>query len=298
MKVTTISKRKYRELQRLPLDEGVCNSESIIYNLNIRGERKILKELKDKEGEYYATKMYTVEMLDDYNEYVPKNLYVPDTIAVVGGETIGFTIPYMEGINLKTILQSPQISIDDQIFYLRKIGKLLEQLRNMRKYTPLTDFYLNDLHESNFIVNLETQELGAIDLDSCKIGNNGVYPSRYASPYSLVQHVPSKYIVNESGRCGGFIVPNDDSEIYCYIMTILNYLFGGNIFRLNLENFYVYLNYLERIGIDKELLMVIEKIVTSGPNINPEPYLETLTNEQVYRAKEKIFTLTKEKVLR
>lgn len=293
MKVTTISKRKYRELQKVQLEEGICNSESIIYDIHIRGERKILKELKEKEGEYYANKLYTVQMLGDYQEYIPKSLCIPDTLAVVGNDTIGFTVPRLEGINLATILKSSQVSFDEHIYYLRKVGQLLEQLRNVRKYTPLKDFYLNDIHESNFIVNPFNKDMGAIDLDSSKIGTNGVYPSRYASPYSLASHIPSKYIVNESGCCGGFIVPNDDSEIYCYVMTILNYLFGGNIFRLNLEGFYEYLNYLEKIGIDKELLTIIERIVTNGPNINPEPYLETLTAENICRAREHVYILTK-----
>ena len=289
MKVTTISKRKFRELQPLILGQEICNSESEVFNLNIRGEHKVLKVLKEQSGEYYANKLYTVEMLDTYKEFIPQSLYIPDTLAVVGNETIGFTVPFVEGINLSTILNSSKVDFKEHIYYLRKIGQLLEQLRNIRKYTPLKDFYLNDLHESNFIVNPNTRDIAGIDLDSSKIGNNGVYPSRYASPYSLVQHIPSKYHVNESGQCGGYILPNDDSEIYCYVMTILNYLFGGNVFRLNLEEFYVYINYLDIIGIDKELLKVIEKIVTTGPNINPEPYLESLTLEQIGRAREIVY---------
>lgn len=298
MKVINISKRKYRELQRLQLEQGVCNSESIVYDFFFRGVHKILKELKEKGGEYYANKLYTVQLLDYYKEYAPEELVFPDSLGSVGGETIGFTIPYVEGINLVSILSSFKVDVKEQIYYLRKIGKLLEQLKYIRQCTPLKDFYLNDLHESNFIVNPACQSLRVIDLDSCKIGNNGVYPSRYASPYSLLQYVPLKYPVNESGRCGGFVLPNDDSEIYCYVMTILNYFFGGNIFRLNYSTFYEYLNYLEMLGIDKELLDVFGRIVDSGPNINPEPYLETLTSEQVYRAREKVYTLTKNKLIK
>ncbi len=298
MKVTTISKRKFRELQPLQLGQEICNSESKILDFRIRGEHKILKVLNEQDGEYYATKLYTVEMLDTYKEYLPKSLYIPDTLAVVGNDTVGFTVPFLEGTNLSTILKSTKVDFKEHIYYLRKIGQLLEQLRNVRKYTPLKDFYLNDIHESNFIVNPNNRDIGAIDLDSSKIGSNGVYPSRYASPCSLVKHVPSKYHVNESGKCGGFILPDDNSEIYCYVMTILNYLFGGNIFRLNLEEFYIYLNYLDLIGIDKELITIIEKIVTTGPNVNPEPYLETLTLEQVSRSRENVYKLAKTKLMK
>ena len=60
MKVTTISKRKFRELQPLILGQEICNSESEVFNLNIRGEHKVLKVLKEQSGEYYANKLYTV----------------------------------------------------------------------------------------------------------------------------------------------------------------------------------------------------------------------------------------------
>lgn len=285
MKVTTISKKEYDNLQSLRLGQAICNSEGKIYDIWTNGEHKVLKILNELEGEYFAFKMYTINMLDFYKEYLPSYLHIPDTLGVYDGNVIGFTIPFVRGMNLATLLNSPKINFKAKVYYLRKIGLILEDLQLVRQNSSLKDFYLNDIHESNFIVNLSKGKLDVIDLDSSKIRHNGVYPSRYASMSSLVQCDPQKYKVNKSGACGGYVIPNNDSEIYCYIMTILNFILDGNFYRLSLKNFYEYLDHFDFFGFDKELLKVFERIILSEPNINPEPYLETLTEKQVKRAR-------------
>jgi len=285
MKVTVISKKEFENLQPLELGSEVCNSESRVCHFWVNGEHKVLKILNELEGEYFAFKMYTISMLDYYKDYLLPSLHIPDSLAACDGNTIGFTIPFVEGINLATILNSAKFPFHLKIFYLRKIGFILEQLRVMRESTSLKDFYLNDIHESNFVANLATGELGVLDLDSSKIRHNGVYPARYASICSLVQCNSKKYKVNESGVCGGYIIPNNDSEIYCYIMTILNFILAGNFYRVRLTNFYDYLDHLDFFGFDKELLSVFERIILPEPNINPEPYLETLSLKQMKRVR-------------
>ena len=285
MKVTTITKNKLEQLHPLKLGKEICNSECVIYDFYHQKEHKVLKYLKELEGEYLATKLYTVAMLDYYSKYFPQHFYIPDSLVALDNDLVGFTVPFAEGINLATILKSNQVSFKLKIYYLKKLGQLLEEVKTIRKNTPLKDFYFNDIHESNFIVNFVRDELGAIDLDSSKIGNNGVFPSRYASPYSLAQCNNEKYKVNESGFGGGYLVPNENSEIYCYVMTILNFIFGDNFFRIRLHNFNDYLNKLEQFGFDKELISIFERIVLSKDNINPSPYLESLTETQINKVR-------------
>lgn len=198
-------------------------------------------------------------------------------------------MPRAEGINLTEILKTKDIEYKEQIYYLKKIGEILIQLHNIRKYTPLKDFYINDLHDSNFIVDPNKRELSVIDLDSCKICSNEPFAARFLTPFSLIKGV-DKYKINEDIHSNGYIVPNSDSDLYCYSMIILNYLYGGKISR-DISEFYKYLTYLEDIGIDKNLLDVFSKIVVSNcKNENPLNYLDTLTSEQIYRAKEVVYT--------
>ncbi len=72
-------------------------------------------------------------------------------------------------------------------------------------------------------------------------------------------------------------------------MVILNYLYGSNLNTVAIEEFYEYMNYLEYIGIDKNLVSLFERIVTNKNNKNPEYLLSSITDEQVYRASEKVY---------
>lgn len=79
-------------------------------------------------------------------------------------------------------------------------------------------------------------------------------------------------------------------------MVILNYLYGSNLNTVAIEEFYEYMNYLEYIGIDKNLVSLFERIVTNKNNKNPEYLLSSITDEQVYRASEKVYKKLKNNV--
>jgi serine/threonine protein kinase len=232
-------------------------------------------------------------MLSHYKEFLPKNFYIPDSLISVSNEIVGFTIPKCEGITLSTLLQDKNIKVGEKIFYLKQIGGLLEQLKNIRKYTELKEFYINDLHEANFLVNPLNKEIGIIDLDSSKIFNNLPFPARYLTPVSLANNVPEKYIVNPIENFGGYIVADEDTDLYCYSIMILNYLYGKNVNNFSLDNYYEYLNYLSYLGISQELVDTFAGLVVPKHNTNPLFSLESLTEEQVYRANSNIYTRKK-----
>ena len=60
-----------------------------------------------------------------------------------------------------------------------------------------------------------------------------------------------------------------------------------------IEEFYEYMNYLEYIGINQNLVSLFERIVTNKNNKNPEYLLSSITDEQVYRASEKVYKRVK-----
>ena len=270
MKVISISKKKFQELKKIELSREVFNTEGIIYDFEYRGEKKILKTLYTLNGFTFANKLYTIEMLDSNKEYLPSSFYIPDYLCTVEGKIIGFTVP--------------------------KVGKILNQLHNIRKYTPLNSFYINDLHESNFIVDNNNRELKVIDLDSCKICSNEPFAARFLTEKSMVSEV-EKYKVNNDPHSNGYISPNSDSDLYCYSMIILNYLYGGKISSISIENFYEYLNYLKTIGVNRELIDIFSKLLVGNcRNENPINYLDSLTGEQICRAKKLVYEKTKDRI--
>ena len=298
MKIITISKKKFQELKKIDLSREIFNTEGTVYDFEYRGEKKILKTLYTLTGHTFANKLYTIEMLDSNKEYLPSSFYIPDYLCAVDGKVIGFTIPKIEGINLSTILNDRSINYKEQIYYLKKIGEILNQLHNIRKYTPLNSIYINDLHESNFIVDNNNRELKVIDLDSCKICSNEPFAARFLTPVSMISEV-EKYKINEDPHSNGYIVPNSDSDLYCYAMIILNYLYGEKINNIGIENFYEYLNYLNSIGVNKELLDIFSKLLVSNcKNENPINYLDSLTNTQICRSKKVVYEKTKDKIIK
>lgn len=292
MKVISVSKKKFKELKKINLSREILNTEGIIYEFNYKGANKIVKTLYNLNGPIFANKLYTLEMLDNNIQYLPSSFYCPDYLFSVEDEIKGFTVPKINGINLSTILRTNNIDCKEQLYYLKQIGNILQQLHNIRKYTPLKDLYLNDLHESNFIVDMYNKELKVFDLDSCKICNNRPFASKYLTSKSLASN-SKKYKVNTDESSNAYIVADENSDLYCYSMIILNYLFSGNVGNMPIEEFYNYLNYLDYVGINKNLLDIFNKLVANCDNKNPMFYLESITNEQIYRAKEIVYNKVK-----
>ena len=306
MKSINVSKKVFNTLEELQLPSEVLSTESKLYIYNFRGQEKVVKKLYKTNGEYYATKLYTVEMLDNCRDNLPNNFIIPDYTFSINQENVGFTVPKVNGITLSTILKNTKVDTADQLEYLRQVGDMIRQLAYIRRYTGLKDIYLNDINESNFMVNPKNREVYAIDLDSVKIGSNKIFPGRYLSKTGLLSSVPEKYIRNESAweesldeednykkysLSEGYYIPSANTDLYCYTLLILNYLYGDNVGKLSLQEFYNYLSYLSDLKINKELLDCFANIVNTPDNGNPSNYLESLTTEQVCRAKSKIYKI-------
>ena len=221
MKIISISKSKYKELKELVLPREVLNTEARIIDFTYKNQEKVLKALYILEGNRFANKLYTIEMLDNYKEYLPTSFLIPDYLCAVNGQVIGFTIPKFNGVNLSSILIDNEINKKEQIYYLKKIGEILEQLQSIRTYTELKTIYINDLHEGNFLVDLNKRELKVIDLDSCKINGNEIFPSKYLNEISILNN-SNKYKINRRPGAG-YIVPDNNSDLFCYNTIILNY---------------------------------------------------------------------------
>lgn len=289
MNVISISKKKFAELMPLTLAKEIMNAESTIYDFPYRKERKVFKKIHNLSGPVLTTKLDTIEMLDTYREYLPESFCVPDNLVAIDQTISGFTVPFVEGENLASVLADPNVSIKKQINYLKQIGEILDQLKQMRKSTPVNGLYLNDLHESNFIVDSKSETVRVVDLDSCKIGSNLSMSSRYLVPTALVADAQGKYKRNTNPDASGYIVADENSDLYCYNMMILNYLYGSNVNNMDIADFYDYLTYLSDIGMEPDLINSFRMLLHSCNNRNPAPELDSITKEQFLLAKKKVY---------
>ena len=298
MKVTSISRRAFERLEKMKLSRNVRNTEAVIYDFTPKGNPspKVFKKFHYQNGPVFGNKLWTLEMLDTHKEYLPPSFCIPDSIVTVGGVVQGITLPKIEGKNLADILKDKNVPVEDQIFYLQEVGHILEQLKRIRQNTDLKDIYISDLHESNFIVNEKNHEVYVIDLDSCKIKDNQPTPSKYLTPKSLFTTVQGKYQLAEPDcPTYGYVVADENTDLYCYTMMFLNYLYGENASKFTLEEYYDYLEYLRTLGYGERFISALQSIVIPQKNESICPYLDELSSEQVFRARENVYQYIKNK---
>lgn len=280
-----MSKTKLNSLEPLILPKDVTSTECELFKYNYYGKEKLLKKLYRTNGIIFANKLYTIEALNSNKDNIPSNFIVPEVLVSINKQIEAFTMKYIKGTNLSIILNEPTITYEEKINYLKSIGNILEQMKNIRKYTELKDFYIGDIHEDNFLVDTEKQEIFVADLDSCKIADNKSFPGRYLTTASLLRYNEIKYsLLDEPDRIADYKV-TEETDIYCYIIMILNYLYDGRVDRLSIEEFYRFINYLDDIEVNKELIESFEKIVVGAPNVNPVNYLDTLSSKQIAKAR-------------
>ena len=285
MQIINMSKTKLNSLEPLILPKNVTSTECELFKYPYYGKEKLLKKLHRTDGIIFANKLYTIEALNANKDSMPSNFVLPESLVSINKKIEAFTMKYIKGINLSVILNNPDITYEEKIHYLKSIGRILEQMQNIRKYTNLNNFYLGDIHEDNFLVERDKQEIYIVDLDSCKIAGNKSFPGRYLTNSSLIKYNNTKYqTLSQTDDLADYKI-DENTDIYCYIIMILHYLYDGRVDRLSLDKFYDFINYLEDIKVNIELIECFNKIVVGGNNINPCNYLDTLTPKQVAGAR-------------
>ena len=280
--------KKYRltkeQLNGVPMYLGFINTESDIIPLYIGNEKKVLKkylycdELEDK--------IYTIEYLEKEKDKFDDRFILPEMLGV-NKIVIGYIMNYIENINLETLLADWNIPFSKKIECLKEIGNILEYCKHLRNnYHELSGFYIGDLQVNNFIYNIDTNKINICDLDSCKIGDNEPSSSKYLAWSKGIEKYSHKYPHSDD-----VYIPNENSDIYCYIMLIMNFLCNKHVELMEIDEFYKYLNYLDSLKwlgkrlFDKELIDIFSKIYTNEDNINPVHLVESISYKALIRAR-------------
>ena len=132
-----------------------------------------------------------------------------------------------------------------------------------------------------------------MDLDSCRISNNSPLPTRRLTKNPYLADKPHKYLYNDEDNEYGYILANENSDLFCYNVMVLNYLYGDNILQESMDAFFEYLNYLEYLDFPADLLECFQKLTLTCDNENPYSLLEGITDSQVYRSKKKVYDCVK-----
>lgn len=256
------------------------NTEARILKYLRGGNYKLLKKFYHDSGDKFKNKIETIKNLIENSSKFDERFVLPLDLASVDYRVVGYVMNYIKNENLGNLLTSYNVSDYQKKELLKEVGTLLTYCKELRnKYIELSQFYIGDLQERNFIYNKETGKINIIDLDSCRIGYNEPFESKYLVTSKGIKGM-LKYPVNSQG----INIPNENSDLYCYSIMILNYIYGGMTQLMNKEEFLEYLNYLNSIGFDKELLSVFARLYSNDDNINPQDFIDTIDENLLPRA--------------
>lgn len=279
MEIVNMTSMDISNLNKLSLDFFNAKGDLLIYKYN--NVFRLLKLLDDFTLEEFQKHFNAVNLLNKYRDYMPNGFVIPEFLVKVDENIKYFAMDYVYGNNLRGVLKDKDISLKNKKKYLKRIGTILKQMDDIRCNSELRNFYLADIHEDNFIVD-KRGVLHTIDLDGGKFSGDNNPVVKYLSPMSLLSKSNnSKYKLDMSNPYFASYIIDRNTDIYCYNIIVLNYLYNGKINNVSIDEFYRFLNKMNDIGIDKELLGSFDRLFSDGDNINPCDYIDTLTYNQV-----------------
>lgn len=273
MIVESFSKHQIAHLKPLFLEDEITSIESDLYYLPKKNhDSYLLKSYKNATGEYFGNKLLTINSLIENREKINiDELVFPERLAIIDKKIAGFTMKYIENnINLSLILDSINVDVELKIKLLKQIERIIQKVHHVKGLQQ--PFLLADIHESNFILEKSSSKIFCVDVDGCKISNNRIYSMKYGSFNEKFLDLPHKYPLYEDEEP----IPNYNTEWYCYIIMLLNMIGSGPVYKLLIEDFYDYIEYLSDAGFSKELLSCFVNIYSNKDNYSPRDLLDSI----------------------
>ena len=282
MNIIELRKRDLLKLDTLKIHNKVLNTEGKLYIYSYKN-----KWIRKNE----VLKIYFMNNLIDKKIDVVKNLLLnkkyinvqelvlPTSLVSIDSNLSGFSMPYIaNNINLILLLRNNNVMLSRKIEFLKSVYKIIEKLDKIKKLD--NNFFLGDIHESNFIFDTKKQIIRAVDIDSSYINNSYISPAKYLTVNKKIINM-NKYPFKDNNP-----VPNTNTSILCFIYMLLNVLSNDNSYYWSIDEYYNYLNYLRDKNCNYELLDNLSKIYIDGIdnefNIN---LLDTIDVKKSYKLK-------------
>lgn len=225
----------------------------------------------------FDNKVNTINYLLDNKDIINiDELVLPIDIFYLNRDTGDIVIKekFINNINFRYVLNSNLYSFSEKIECFKQIGLILDKTKNVRDNTNIKDFYLCDLYTDNFILNTDTNRINVIDMDSCKINGNNNCSSYYLFENNVIDSV-KKYKKKELSWFTEYEI-NENTDILCYIIMLISFISGCDINKVDIKEFYNYMDYLVNVGLSNKLVSILGKIYSNDDNINPYLLLDEL----------------------
>lgn len=273
MKVIEISNHKFKKLKRY-IPNNINSMECELYLLKDKEswntKYKLFKKFNTTKGEYFSNKLYTLNSLNNSEEKLQDlNIVLPKELVTMNDSLVGYTMPFIQNNETLRFLLKSDIDTKTKIALLKQLGQLLSNIEN----TGI--IRLSDIHEGNFILNLDDNKLLGVDIDSAKIGNNDQSISKYLTYNPNLWDYPHKYPLDEDD----IHIPNTNTTILSYIYIILNMLANYPVSNLPIEKYYDYIQTLNSNGLPNELVDLFSLIYTNKDNEWPTELLDEIPED-------------------
>ena len=241
--------------------KGIKSNEGYVYQKK-NDRKKIIKVFETNSLEYLKMKQYTLGLLlENKLELQNLKIAIPEDGVKIDGVLRGYQAKYIKGSPLSYVLYDTGVSLDMKISCLKQVGLLLREMEQIRNSNSnLGNLFYNDIHEKNFLVTSNNEVMG-IDFDSCSILDNTPVQGLYSMMLRENQINNSKYrqcarVCDDSTE----YVVDKNLDLYCYMMMVLNFMYGVPMYMWNSRKLNKYLDYLESINTNKELLYALSRI--------------------------------------
>lgn len=276
-----LTSEELEQLDSLNLKSYIINTESKFYLYN----NKLLKIYLEYFYNDYKNMEIRFNIINDLVKFLKEinihELVTPEKLITINGKFAGILIPRIYGKNVSAIINSTNVPLNIKIEILKQIGIILEKIKNIdSKYNAA----FADVHGDNFMVSgINYQNLSdksniktfGIDTEGMKFFNHTGNSNYYFGDNANLDNL-DKYEANYAG----LIIPSTNTDIFCYVNMILEFIAKDNEFHLkNIDEFKRYLDYLDKLDFDGKLLEAFASIYKEDtPNISPLPYLDTINN--------------------
>lgn len=269
MKKMNFTEEEFDSLVQKNVDGYNTESNLYLYRKYLLKEFKNLYDVERKRIVLDAIDQNRVQISQDLEEIlIPAfEFYVEDIYK-------GFGMKNLPGVTLEEYINDTSISFRKKLRVIIKVGLFLEKLDKLREINPIyQNLFINDLHAGNILV-LPNGSIKILDVDSFRIGNQKGFPALYLETYPSPIYRIDKYHVE-----GDRIKANRESDLFCYIMLVLEVLTNRTFSGTSIPNFEYYMRKLKDRGLFPELVDSFKSIYDDRPNVNPVHMLKKIDKQ-------------------
>lgn len=270
MKIIRLNPNDINGLKQYEIHKSIKNREANLYiYMNY-----LFKLFKSNNQEHLDNKMYILNKLFYIKDYIDiKEIVWPNDLVKISEINRGYTMDFIkDNTNISLIFNSNKISIEDKLYFLKKIGKILEKIE-MNQELRSIGFYLSDIHEGNFIYDNKNNMVKVIDIDSTYVEGSMASISKFLYLNDKLWDFPNKYPLDNNDRH----IPNHNTTIISYVYMILNLITDYYSPNMNTHEFCETLNILSSSGFNKDLLDSIYNIYSKNDNYFDYDLVDTIT---------------------